>query len=466
MMNGQYRVFFVFQVMLLSLFSGLAQATADTDSLITVYKRTNDDRSRIGLAMDISSALANKEPDLALIYSNEALLIAEKIKDKDLIEAANHNAGVVNFEAGLLENSVKYFYKCLEIARENQNTHKITTALVNISAVSLASHQYDSVEQRLQSALTYLSERYREEGDTTIAMGLSSVYNNLGVIAVEEKDYHKAVEYYKGGLKLIEPLKDNAYSEASLLNNLGKALIYAGDFEEAKKSIDQALQIRENVNDINGLAASYRNLAFFYESQNRKAEAIESHRKSLEYALETGNHALLEAVYRGLFINFHEMAQPDSALRYHILYKESSDLLSREEAGQEIAHHELNYQFQQRQKEQEEAQRRKEQRFLFIVVVLVLIAVIAGLLYFLSLGRLRRSLLEKSNTELVNKNLQLSREHLESELEIKNKELTTAVLHQIQKNELVNDVAQRLLQAAPSFNNENKKLIHDIVRDL
>lgn len=465
-MKCRIKIFLINILLLLPTFISRGQPLVNTDSLIKVYNRTNDDRSKVDLAMTISASLANSLPDKALVYSNEALLLAEKTKDSKLIETANHNAGIVNFEAGLYENSAKHFYKCLEIAREEQNAHEITRALVNISAVNLATHQHDSVEYRLQSALEFLSKRYEEDADTIIAKGLAGVYNNLGVISVESKDYNKAVEYYRKGLELIKPIKDNSYSKASLLNNLGKALIYVGNYEEAKRSLNEALIIREEVNDINGLAASYRNMAFYNEKQSRNVEAIENYRKSLVYALETGNSSHLERVYKGLFNNFLLIENNDSALRYHILYKEYSDLVSREEAKREIAHHDLRYQFQQWQKQQEEAQQRKDQLYIFVGILLVLAAVIAGLLYFLSLGRLRRSLLQKSNTELVNKNLELAREQLESELEIKNKELATAVLHQIQKNELVNDVSKRLQKIAPSFTDKNKKLINEIVRDL
>lgn len=465
-MNNRFRFIFLFIALLAAITVAYGQKRMNIDSLESLFNSSSVDSVKIRVAVEISSSLSNNQPEKALTYSDLALKIAEKTKDRKQILKASHNAGIVCFEAGLLENSANHFFRCLELAREEEDTQEIVTALVNISAVKYAANQHDSLEQPLNSALQYLSKQYGEKSDTTIARGLAGVYNNLGVIALEQNDNQKAVIYFNEGLKLMESLRNNAYSMASLLNNLGKAYTNLEQYEDAFQSIQKALKIREDVRDINGLASSYRNLAFYYEHQGKTSEALANYRNALQLARETGNNSLLEGIYKGMFNNYYEKGNSDSALKYYILFKEQSELISREEASHAIARRELTYQFEQRQKLQLEEQRRKELRYLYLSIVMVLAAVIAGLLYFLTQSRLRRSLLEKSNAELVNNNLQLSQDRLKSELELKNKELATAVMYQIQRNELMNSITQRLLEASPTFSDQNKKLIREIVHDL
>jgi len=55
---------------------------------------------------------------------------------------------------------------------------------------------------------------------------------------------------------------------------------------------------------------------------------------------------------------------------------------------------------------------------------------------------------------------------LNSELEYKNKELTTNVMYLLRKNELILMVTDKLKKAKLSFKLENRKLVEDVIHDL
>jgi DNA-binding CsgD family transcriptional regulator len=61
---------------------------------------------------------------------------------------------------------------------------------------------------------------------------------------------------------------------------------------------------------------------------------------------------------------------------------------------------------------------------------------------------------------------ELKRKNLVQDVEIKNKELTTNVMYLIRKNELINNVAERLLSVQSNVPTENHKVVHDIILDL
>lgn len=127
---------------------------------------------------------------------------------------------------------------------------------------------------------------------------------------------------------------------------------------------------------------------------------------------------------------------------------------------------ELTMQFQEKEKLRLAEQKRKDQWYYFVGLLLLLLATIIGLLYVLSQARLRRLRLETTNSELANKNLQLMKDQLELDLETKNKELVTNVMYQIKRNEMMDEMVQKLLKNSSHFRKENQALIKSIIQDL
>jgi DNA-binding CsgD family transcriptional regulator len=127
---------------------------------------------------------------------------------------------------------------------------------------------------------------------------------------------------------------------------------------------------------------------------------------------------------------------------------------------------EITAQFQERELIRQMQQKRKELRYMYGGGLALLIAIILGLLFFLAQSRSRRLLLANTNYQLESEKSLLAKENLENQLEIKNKELTTNVMYQIRKNELINDITQKLLKYSHGLNREQQNLIQGISRDL
>lgn len=445
---------------------GQNEKSTKIDSLLVVLDRTETDSVRVLTAIAISSHFSLNQPVEAMFYSDKALEVANKTGNQRMISNASYNAGVICFNAGLLEQSVTHFYKYFEIAQENGKTDALTRALINISAVRLQMKQFEKAEETLLTGLDFFLKKQPGSQDSLSQIGLATIYNNLGIVAKEKGDFSKAEEYYQKGMKIANIMSGQYYLKANLLNNLGMVYSLNGNYPDAYESISTALKLRQDNNDKQGMAASYRNLAVYYEKTKDDKLAQDNYYKAIQLAKEMESKTLLEGIYDNVYLHYERLGYPDSALKYHILLKEQNDFLKLEETTKVLTRLELTMQFQQREKLQKAEQKRKEQRYFFVSLTLVLIAVIIGLLYFLSHARIRRMKLEQMNSVLANKNLQLSKNQLETELEIKNKELTTNVIHQIQKNEMVEGIVQKLLKHSPQFRKENQELIKSIIHDL
>jgi DNA-binding CsgD family transcriptional regulator len=91
-------------------------------------------------------------------------------------------------------------------------------------------------------------------------------------------------------------------------------------------------------------------------------------------------------------------------------------------------------------------------RFTIAVIVLAAGLLISVLLVVVIRSRVRQSELKQKN--------------LSQDVEIKNKELTTNIIYLVRKNELINDVAERLLEIKQAVPTDHQRAIQNIVLEL
>ncbi len=431
-------------VALLAHFTPLAaQKQEKLDSLFHVLERAKHDTNRVQTMIDISSEYATNNIKNALQYCESASQLAEKTGNERLMALSIYNAGLIYFNAGLLEQSANNFYRYLEIEQNKKNDEAVVATLVNIGAIHLQMKQLDKAGQNFEAALDILLRHRDSAKDSLQNNALATVYNNLGIVEKENNHFSKAEEYYLKGIEYTRGQPNRTYLLANLLNNLGMVNILENKYDAAFSNINESLALRIADNDKQGEASSYQNLALYYEKLNDDNKAKFYYYKALGIANQTGSNTLLESIYENIFNIYLRVQNADSALKYHILLKEKNDLINMEETTKELTRQELTLQFQEREKISKVEQKRIQQRYLFISVLTILITVIVGLLYYLSQSRLRRLQLENANSELA-----------------------TNVMYQIKKNEMLENIVQKLLKHSPYFKKDNQELIKNIVQDL
>ncbi len=436
------------------------------DSLNYLFETAESDSAKVNLLVYISRIYENTDLSLSLQYSRKALEIAEKNGDRQIISYALFNLGNVSFSQGLFPIAVNYFHRYIEIQQNLGNAKSIAYAQVNLGAIHLKIEQHEQAKKYFLGALEAF--RQLDPGDTLNSFNKESIhiYNNLGVIHQREKDVIQAIEYYGRGISLARKTPGQNAVLAMLLNNLGSVMLETGKTEEAFSLIQEALEIRLQASDRSGEASSYKMIARYHNSMKNYCAAEDYLKKAFSIAGETGNISLKAEICNDIFDYYQVHNQADSALRYHILLKEFNDIMNREETLRELTRIELTSQFEQQDLIRQAQQKRLQTKYLIAGLAMVLILVILALLYFLSWSRMRRLKLEKENMKLVSKNLELEKITLHRELELRNKELATNVMYQIQKNELVHEIVKKVQGYSRSLRKEDQQLMLDIVRGL
>lgn len=443
-----------------------AQNHTKIDSLQYLAQTSSGDSATVYLMVQISQLYSSTDIQNALFYGEKALAQAKKSSRKDLDAYALFNMANVYFEQGLIEISLQYYFECLEIHKETGDEKGEAYVMANLGAVYLQLKQYDQSREYFENALAYFEHLDTNDSLVMSVQIMVPVLNNLGIVCQALEDYPCAINYYSRGIGLTRNLTGAEKKLAMLLNNLGSVYLLQGKTEQAIDLINEAFEMRKEGNDLSGLVQSHRMLAEYYVAAGDQARAIQNLNHGHKLALQVGSMSLDSEILKLLFEVYQSEQVADSALKYYIMYSEVKEKLNQEVALEELKHLEITAQYEEKAKLLREEQKRKDQQYLLVGILLLLSLAIFGLLYFLSQSRMRRLRLEKENIHLNAKNLELQNTNLEKELVLKKKELATNVMYQIQKNELIQDIVNKMQKVSISAQKQDKKWVYEIIRDL
>ena len=136
---------------------------------------------------------------------------------------------------GNYERAISAFYQALKIARQN-DPHNIAFAHNKIGNVFNLLSNWDSAFRHYELALKY-AEQYQHPD-----FRKSYVYNNLGTILAQQKQYEKALYYIERGIDDAQKNKDTLFLVTLLLNK-GINQKFREQFDEALISFNQAKTI-------------------------------------------------------------------------------------------------------------------------------------------------------------------------------------------------------------------------------
>ncbi len=216
--------------------------TAALDEAADLAWELQDDqalcRVQIGRAR---SYMRRKQNALALQYADEALGIAQRIGDTQLLAVAYNCVGAVRFSAGDLAASLVAFEKCAELDVAGESVR----ALSNMGAIHGMRDEHDRAYELFEKGLT----KARELGDL---ITVSACLNNLSASAERLGVYDRALKHLHEGRQLARRLGDRPM-ESQLIHNLSIIYMRQGSYgpawntcweviEEGERAADLALQ--------------------------------------------------------------------------------------------------------------------------------------------------------------------------------------------------------------------------------
>jgi tetratricopeptide (TPR) repeat protein/DNA-binding CsgD family transcriptional regulator len=443
-----------------------AQANTGLANYIRNIQTATTDTAKVTALLKASEFTEKTDLRQAIDYAWKATELAETSNAYDYITKSLMALGALYFTQGMIDLALEQYLKVLNLQKEAGDKNGTTYTMTNIGSVYLETKNYDKALSYLHQAeenfrklpLTSEKKDYNKE--------LIRIYNNLGIIYMEKGNYKLAISYYEKGLEIGRKVKNEQKEYAKILNNLGNLYIHDKQPEKAFPYLKQALEIRMALADKSSQAQSYRNLAAYYSAIGKTALSLSYLYQSYNLAVEVGNVSLCNSLALKLFDTYNETGKSDSALKYHLLYKEYADKINVEKTKNEIIKFELVSEYKEKEALKQAESKRRELKYILVSGILLMTLIIFILLFFLSNNRNKRLKLLQENIVLESKNIDLQRNALQQELELKNKELTTQVMYKIRNNEFIQEIISKMKQNQLFDQKPYNSVFVEIIRDL
>ncbi len=148
----------------------------------------------------------------------------------------------------------------------------------------LATKQYEEAKEAYERIIL-IAQNLKDVDQQTIANGLATANHQMGNVALEQRHYEQAQQYYQQALDLKIEFGDR-YGQASTYHNMGSVALAQRHYEQAQQYYQQALDLHIEFGDRYEQASTYGQLGNLYQDTRELEKAGEAFQKALEIHIE------------------------------------------------------------------------------------------------------------------------------------------------------------------------------------
>ncbi len=396
-----------------------------------------------------------------------------------------NNAGNLYQSMGEVGKSLEMFQECLRMLEAQRQKFPGDTSIEDsyIKALNNLIVLYWDMGE-IEKAKSYLSEALdlSRKSNSNELMYLS--LNNQGLIQLEEEDYEEALQTFLEIKEIHQNLNDSMGISGNY-NNMGFALFKLGRHREALANYLASLKIADRLGYSIGYANTCANIAEIYLELEKADSALHFSGLGIQESKLSGNKSYLLKNYEKLYQIYEHTRQYDSALAAYKNFIAVKDSIFNEEKSRQIAEMEARFETEKKEKENRILRQDLEiqdRTILLFIVSTVALFLIAILLYYFY--RLKNKTLKQKTLlfEKENKLRKLEKARLEDQLfaeqeinklqteklEQKNRELSSRILHAINKNEAMTNIInelEKIKEKQPEGFNQCFVKVNKIVKD-
>ncbi len=346
-------------ILLLFVFFTSLVYSSSTDSLKQLLIENKEDTNQVNYLNRLCLEYQKMGSyDSALFYGNTAFKIAKKITYKKGIASAYINIGLVDYYQGDFNAALKKYFIALKIFEKDETSSEEGVAAVynNIGMIYERINRYDDALKNYGKALTIRKKIGNEKG-------LATSYNNIGIIQSIKKSYKKADDNFKKSLKLWLKLNDkkslslaynnigfNLYSEGDAFQKSGSPQKAKRNFKLAFQNYYTVLELQKQIGNKRSIALSYSNIGETYLKIGEYLNAKKEYEKALELSTEIGEVFLLKDIYIGLALVNEKLGNYKEAYQQQQLYSKYKEKIFDKESTRQIEEIQAKYETEKKQK--------------------------------------------------------------------------------------------------------------------
>lgn len=369
----------------------------------------------------------------------KALEIVDINNFKDVKSKVCHDLG---YHYYVINNSVlayKYFLLSKDLYTELNDQRNLSIINTNIGTFLSEEGNFEDAEKLFYKSLSF----YQKTNDT---IGIIYSKINLASMMRDAGDYKHSNELL---ITLDDYTKFNIKDKALVLYNFALNAKDTGEYDEATKFNDQAIELSEKINDDIQLIDLYYLKAEIAQSQQDYTAALKYFNKSLKATIAIEDLVFEEELLKSIMevkINSKSFDKIDTLFQRMKVVQDSLAKLELNKSYKEIyLENKINKNEKTISNQQLVLEREKKSTFLYLIISLisVLTLISIGLLFYLYRKNSRKSFylmeqkvkIKEIEIESKRKIEAYETKSIQDELKAKNKELLLSVLFTKKRNE-------------------------------
>jgi tetratricopeptide (TPR) repeat protein len=451
------------------------------DSLQTLLKQSTVDTTKVNVMVDIAVEYWASDPEQTIVYANRAMDLAKKIRYRRGEAKSFQGIGIYYWQKNDYVKALANYGQSKKIYEELGDKVGVARAICNMGMVygeqgnygqALDNYQQASAiflalgdETRMASTINSIGNVHKNQKNFEEALisykqardiwtkegdkkSMAGSYINIATIYTKQKKFEDAVSNATKALELFEGFKD-VNGQIICHNNLGEIYIQKKDYTTAQSQYERSLEINQQFQSKRLMVTSYNGLGNVFTKLNQPQKAIENYRLALTTAQTLGLKPALQQSYEGLAVVYGVVRDYANAYHFQQLSTALKDSIFSAENANKIANLRVHYESEKKQSEIKLLQKEKDLGYATRNTMALGLA--AGLI-LVALAFNRQRLKVRKNRELHAVQQALSEveirtsqekeQQLITELEFRNKALTTHTLNLIQKNSILEDIRQ------------------------
>jgi len=434
----------------------LSNSSIKTDSLTIQLKYAATREKKIRILWELSDYYWSGDIRKAIESAEQALEIAEKTDDKRLLGISYQKLGNSLLLIGDNFNALNNYLKSLSILENVKDEEAIFSLFHNIGVLYDRMQDFDKALVYYEKALhLYINSANQ---DCEVMQQVHSLYNSIGNIYDQKNQKAKSFEYYQKALQLAVKMKD-IQALGVIYNNIGKHYMESNLPDSSLKYFNLSLECRIKEHDINGMAKSHNSLCSYYMKKGDYNLARQNALEALKLSESSGAKTTKLLSLLNLSSIDEASENYKSALYFHKQYTTLNDSIKNEATIKNQTEIQIKNEYEKQEEIKNSELKRKNLKSNVTIITLFAGLIIFLLLYLLAKNRTKRINLENKALEqnLTSRNMDIA---------TKDRELATSVLYLLEKNELLNDISERLLNLKKRIGSEHHSSIQKIIVDI
>ncbi len=417
-----------------------------TEEALQLSKALRNDTATINNYNNLAVYFFSRNNHKAIQFFDSAALLSRKINDSLRWAKALTNIGNVNYQMADYAKSVIHATEALLVLEAIGREDLTPAALIALGLSHHKQGQYEEAEEFFLQSEEILLEQKND-------YGLTVVYNNLGNIYQNKRSFEESIFYLQKSLEIAKR-NNNVVAQGIVLDNLGNCYHQLENSRRAIALYESAFEIHQQMNNVQSMALNCANRGLAYLMIGNVERARDLATLGLTYTEESGAPDQKDNLYKLLaYVSIYNK-DLGNALKYHYQHLRIEDSLYSEGMRSRIS--ELQTRFETDKKEKElvlERERsqllRKEKEYATLSRNFILVSSLLVVVMLLFLVLLLKSRNEKKEGE---------KKSLASELDYKNRELVSSIMHLASKNQLMAQIEQSIKNFQLPLNGASKPI--------